>query len=208
MEKDLMYVQSKPQTAIYYEKAMQEIYNKRIWLAKKLYSRFAVLEDDLKDLGFDDYRDYAYTVGNMLKVWAKDKGLKHIPYTVFCGEFAMAKYAKVKGMETVDLATDKHKEELLYTELLVMRMYIRENLTDVKRYRDVVWELRPVLDSRWLDAYDNKGDRPEQEAMEILAEEYCLRSYRGLNDILAKAQKDCKRDMDRLTGKAWKHSYA
>jgi len=196
---------SKPQTAIYYEKVMQEIYNKKIWLAKKLYSRFTVLEDDLKDLGFDDYRDYAYTVGNMLKVWAKDKGLKYIPYSVFCGEFALKKYAKVKGMKTVDLATDKHKEELLYTELLVLRSYIHENLTSVKRLSKVIWELRPVLDSRWLDAYDNDGDRPEQEALEILAEEYHLRSYRSVTDILHKAQKDHKLDMDRITGRAWKH---
>jgi len=197
---------SKPQTAIYYEKVMQEIYNKKIWLAKKLYSRFTVLEDDLKDLGFDDYRDYAYTVGNMLKVWAKDKGLKYIPYSVFCGEFALKKYAKVKGMKTVDLATDKHKEELLYTELLVLRSYIRANLTDVKRLKDVVWELRPVLDARWIDAYDNGGERPEQEALEILAEGYHLRSYRSIVDILHKAQKDNYNDMERLTRRAYHYA--
>ena len=202
-----MYVRSKPQTAIYYEKAMADIYNKKMFLAKKLYSRFAVLEDDLEDLGFEDYKDYAYTVGNMLKVWATDKGLKYIPYHVFCGEFALKKYAKVKGMETVDLATDKKKEELLYTELLVLRCYIRANLTEVKRLKDVIWELRPVLDARWVDAYDNGGDRPTQEAMEILAEELHLRSYRCLNDILAKAQKDSYKDMERLTGRAWKHTH-
>ena len=78
-----MYVQDKPTTAMYYEKVIQEIYGINMRVAKKLYSRFKVLEDDLKDLGFDDYRDYAYTVGNMLKGWCKDKRLKYIPYTVF-----------------------------------------------------------------------------------------------------------------------------
>ena len=119
----------------------------------------------------------------------------------------MKKYAKVKGMETVDLATDKHKEELLYTELLVLRCYIRDNLTDVVRMSKVINSLRPMLDSRWLDCYDNGGERPEQEALEILADGYNLSSYRNITDILAVAQKDHKRDMDRMTGRVWKHTH-
>ena len=177
---------SVPQLVIFYKKANKNVFGKEPYVLRKVYNKFSVMEDDLRELGISP-RHYADTVVAALKKWCIDKHMGSVPVNIFISDFAMRKYQKITGYESVKITPD-HTEELLWTELLVLRSYIYKNLQgEVVRLRDEIEELRPLLYKGWLDLYDNGGTRPTQKALDMLAEEYGLNGVKSINDILKKA---------------------
>ena len=172
---------TRPMLVDHYINAHRNILNKPVFVNKKLFGKFGVFEDDLRDMHINT-REYAYTVIKMLKSWMVDKHLNIIPINVFCGDWALAKYVKVKESESVVINT---KEEdsftvMLYSELLVARTYVsdvisRDYVIDIGDYESVVIELTPMLSTEWLRAYqsDLSGHAKVcKAACEIICNEY------------------------------------
>lgn len=172
---NLMLSSFEPQLVRFYKLAQVKTFRKEPFLHSKHWGRFADFEKLLHELNFAP-RDYAYTVTEILKQWCKDKNLQYVPRNVFTGDWALERYQKVMGSDTVSImkADEVDHEALLYTELLVARRYIYENavMRNVIGLRSVVKDMRQLLNPEWLELYDNRGKRPIQDAMQILNDEF------------------------------------
>lgn len=181
----------RPALAYHYTAAVEKLTGESIFIHPKLYPKFAVLEDDLRELGIPP-RDYAYGVIKMLTPWAKMYGMRTVPAATFCSDWALNKFVKVFNTHTVQMLPQEvvDHDELLQSELTVARMYIERNLASgtVVRLMDVVDDIKPVLSSKWLDVYEAGDKRPVTEALDILMDEYRVRgvvaNYSDIVDCL------------------------
>lgn len=144
-----------PQLYTHYANAHKKIFNKPVHLPKKFWPLFSVLEDDLRNEGYDS-KDYAYTIIKSLQHWAKDKKLTFIPANVFCGNWAKQRYIKIYNSKTVriqDIETDNFVT-LLHSESLAARKYISDRLAgNNMRFRESVASIQPMLNKDWLLLY-------------------------------------------------------
>ena len=162
-----------PQLVSHYTNATYKIFGKRVWVSTMDFSKFRVLEDDLREIGVSS-KDYAYTVLAALQTWTKEHHMDHVPVQMFCGKFAFQKFMKVWKSETISLAhvTDA---ELKHSERMVAEMYISEVLSRNMNiaFDHVVNELRPLLSKAWLEMYDHGGYRMcSGEIIDELCDEY------------------------------------
>lgn len=174
----------KPDLLYDYRDANREVFGFAPHVGIKSYPRFEVMEMDLDELGIDK-QDFAETVICSYAVWAKKYKAKCVPIRMFCADSALRRYMRVSEYQTVELRPS-HDEEILYTELLVQRSYLWENLSgSAIRMRDVIRNLRPILDPRWVVLYDDKDERrPIMRATDILADEYMVTHYKHIGDVL------------------------
>jgi hypothetical protein len=179
----LIYYENESILALYYVKAVYNVYGIIISVSKDNIPLFKVLEDDLRDKGIS-YKDYANTVCGVLQNWCVKQRLRFPPANVFLSDFAIKRYESVKSKETVEYIQDGG--EVLYSELMVARKYIQDNLSSHARFRDVVSSLEPLLSPKWLDLYNTGSKRPVNDALEILIEEFGVeaRDYVSLLDAL------------------------
>lgn len=150
----------KPKLAKAYEDANLKVYRAILLVRPEHYAKFSVREDDLVEWGIDSML-YAKTVCAMLREWAHMHKLKWIPQNTFLGNWAYERFLKVLNTTSVDLQLDD--DTMLYSELMVARVYLTEHLRgNPVRFRDVVRDLGKALDPGWLYAY-HLGDRRVQD---------------------------------------------
>jgi hypothetical protein len=179
----------------HYINAHRNILNKPVFVNKKLFGKFSVFEDDLREMRINT-REYAYTVIKMLKSWMLEKHLNIIPINVFCGDWALAKYVKVKESESVVINTNEedHFTAMLYSELLVARTYISDAITrkgdiDISEYESIIVELTPMLHTEWLQMYHselNEHAKVCRAACEIICNEYGMPKCSSYEEIISK----------------------
>ena len=164
----------KPHLVTHYVNACVKFYNCRPFVPAKLYPKFRVFEDDLRELGVSS-KDYAYTTIKLMKSFIAKKGWTNLPTNLFLGDYCLHRYVKVMKTETVTIDTDDRGDILYRDELLVARVFVEKNLSsdgNCVRLRDVVKELKPLLSDVWLQVYINKDRRPEAEVIDQLVIEY------------------------------------
>jgi hypothetical protein len=128
--------------------------------------------------------DYAKGISEHLKEWVYQKGWTHVPINVFCGQWALDKYANeiapIKFFETPKEIMEEGM--MLHSELLAARYYILHGGS--KDFDEVVEDLRPMLHNKWLEAYEN-ADREEVvlQALKVLSVEYG-RPTKKLDELL------------------------
>jgi len=146
----------KPQLVTHYENATWKVFHYKFIVHKTYYSKFAVTEDDLRQMGIDP-REYSYTVASLLKRWCETKKFDHIPINVFLGPWAMKKYLKVVNQRSVVIQEPDviDKVELMYNEQLFANSFIYRNTHSINYVRemDIVADLKPFLSQSWLDMY-------------------------------------------------------
>jgi len=144
-----------PQLVLAYTRATEKIYGKKVWVPTLEFSKFWVMEDDLREMGASP-REYAYTVLKSLKSWAKSHGLDYVPIKVFLGKFAFNKFVKIWNSKTIVIDDDKNDEtEVIHSELLVAEAFIEERLHGNNvSFDQTVKNLRPVLSEKWLEMYN------------------------------------------------------
>jgi len=171
----------------YYQKASDNVFGNSPFVHQKSFKRFTFMEDKLRSLSIAP-RDYADTVTAVLKKWALDKNLDHVPVHIFVSDYALNKYIKIAASESVNVV-DEDGEIILLNELLVLRTYIHRNLTEgVVRFGDVVNDIRSIVSKDWLTVYEQKT-RPTAKALEILSEEFGAKYANSVNDILIVARR-------------------
>lgn len=180
------------QLARFYEEYHRKIYNNsRIRVYKEVIPDFIAFEKVLRDEGIS-YRDYTNTLLKLLKKWAEDKGMDFVPVYTFLSQFGLGRYKSVADSQTVEVANDTDQAALLYSELLVGRVFV-SNYVDTQgnyKLRDAVKELTPILSTSWLELY-NSGNRGtiEIDGVKELAVERGIdpdgcRSYMDIADAL------------------------
>ncbi len=173
-KKDSKQYSNRPQLVTHYINACQSVYGVEPFIHRKLYSKFSVFEDDLREEGISP-KDYAYVVAKLLEKFVYNKGLKCITVNLFLGDYCLTRYKRVKKTKTVEIRHNDIKDILLHDEVLVARVYIEKNSKSSNGYYrlcDIVDELKPLLSSEWLQVYNTKGKRPQFDALEQLCEEY------------------------------------
>ena len=178
-KKALMSKGFEPQLVRFYKAANMQIFGKYPYIPVKCIDRFKKFEAELNKAGISP-KDYAYTVVRILVNWVRGKNMHYVPVNTFLGQWALSRYNKIVNSETVTIAVDEDEHDrMLHTELMVARQYIYENSKQCKRMTEVVEDLRPLLYTGWLQAYNNGWPRPVQEVLDILCKEYGIqaRSY-------------------------------
>jgi len=172
-----------PTLARFYMDAHEDIYDVRPFVHSNHYGRFLVFEDELREFGYS-CKEYAYTVVKILEKWKDSKGFKHIPVVAFTGDWALKKFMRVADSKHVDISNDDYS--LYHSELIVARSYIYENAYNGRcvKLRDVVNELRPLLSEQWLEKYDSGGERPIDDVLDDLCDEYGVVVARNYNSIV------------------------
>ena len=180
----------KPQLVIHYVNACTKVYHKKPFIPAKLFPKFKVFEDDLRELGISS-RDYAYVVVTLMKRFVLSKGWICLPVPVFLGNYCLNKYKDIAATKTVKVDIETSTDILFHDELLVARVFIEKNLSsdaNCVRLRDVVKELKPLLSDVWLQVYVNKDRRPEDDVIDQLVTEYGISknvlSYLDIVDAL------------------------
>jgi hypothetical protein len=175
LKKDLkQFSNEKPQLITHYVKACTKVYHRKPFIPAKLFPKFKVFEDDLRELGIPP-RDYAYVVATLMKRFVLSKGWNCLPVPVFLGNYCLNKYKDIAATKTVKVDTENSMDILFHDELLVARVFIEKNVAsdgNVIRLRDVVKELKPLLSDNWLQVYVNKDRRPEDDVIDQLVTEY------------------------------------
>lgn len=177
-----------PQLATHYVRACKSVYKYVPYIHKSVYPKFSVFEDDLRDLSIST-KDYADTVTILMRKFVDNKGWKTLPVNLFLSDYCLKRYKKIKNTKTVE-AIDTDAQALLYSELLVARLFIERNIgnTHYVRFSDAVEDLEPLLSKLWLELYDSGEDRSiVDQALDILATEYNVKpanSYLDLLDML------------------------
>jgi hypothetical protein len=173
---------NRSQLITHYRSAAKKVFGKEPYVHPKHISKFLVFEDDLRERGIGTY-DYATTVVAMLEPWARKRNINYIPVNLFLGQYALDRYMSIANSDTVTISIGDDKDEILYNELMVARLYIQKNLQDVRRLGDIVSDLRPILSKAWLDIYESGKARPVTEALDVLCAEYGV-SGNSYNDIV------------------------
>lgn len=185
---------TEPQLALHYSNAHKAIFGKKLFVNKKMWGKFRVFEDDLRERGIKPM-DYAYTMVRVLKNWAQDKGMDFVPIPTFLSDWVMDRYMKILTSESVTINKPREVDEaaMLHSELLVGRTYIVENTHNVVRLAQVVASLRPFLSYDWLALYDRGDPRRKllEEALPILCQEFTVKArnvtcYPDIVDALLK----------------------
>lgn len=175
------YDEHMPLLARYYIDIHKDIFGCKVFVHEKYYSKFRVMEDDLREIGATPL-EYADIVIRMLKNWANVKGLNSVPIRVFCGDWALGKFKKVFESDIVDISKDA--DTVLYSELLVARTYIEGNYSNIG---NVVEDLRPLLDDDWIELYNEGSYRFSMgDALDILCEEYGVSYAIDYDDLRGK----------------------
>jgi hypothetical protein len=177
----------KPSLAVFYEKAHKNIYDCTTYVHNNKYSIFHVFSDDLRELKVGE-REYAYTIVKLLRDWLSEKNLKVVPINVFCGDWCLRRYLKIKNSETVTITNNDKEEELLHSELTIARYYISKNLESVLRFGDAVKDIEKLLSKRWLEMYRTKTftNKFKYKALDIISEEFGFDCMKDYNDIIGK----------------------
>lgn len=181
---------SMPALAHMYKSAMRQIYGVDVYVMRRDYPRFAVFEDDLREEAIP-IKEYAYTVGTILRKWCKFHKFKYIPVKVFTGDWALSRFMKVWQSETVTVGKPTNDDALLYSELLVGRMYVVTLLTRYVRLSSVVEDIKIMLSPEWYHMYTSKDKRRikfVREAIVVLCEELGI-SNDGIetyNDVVSR----------------------
>jgi len=176
-----------PQIVSYYISATRKVFGHGIRVSPSNYSKFRVLEDDLRDVGADS-RVYAYTVMTMLKDWAQKRNMNFLSVNMFCGDFAFKKFLKVWKSKTVVIEHNP-EIELIHSEKMVAETYISSNLVlgSNKSFEDAVKELRPLLSKEWLEMFKSGKYRPcTDEVLEDLCSKYKVLYARDYHMLLEK----------------------
>lgn len=173
-----------PQLVTHYKSACKSVYGSSPYVHEKVYTRFAVFEDDLRDCGIST-KDYAIFAVNLLRNRVIKKGWKYPPLNMFLSSYALDRYKKAQATKTVK-PINTNNEALLYNELLVARMYIERNIGSAGyvRFEDAVNDLEALLSSEWLAMFDNEGRRPIDEALDVLSREYHVRLPMNYQELL------------------------
>jgi hypothetical protein len=182
-----------PQLVLYYTKATEKIFGKKVWVSTMDFSKFRVLEDDLREIGASS-KDYAYTVLSALQYWTKDHHMDYVPVGVFCGKFAFQKFGKIWKSETVSLI-DTPDAELRHSERMVAEMLIARNMSGqvMTNIDGVVSELRPLLSRAWLEMYDHGRYRMcSGEIIDELCAEYHVEYAKDYQDLVREIMKHAK----------------
>lgn len=168
-----------------YRNATVRIYGLIPFVSKSDYSKFRVLEDDLRDNDVDT-AEYTNAVLLLLKSFIEKKKLRYVPVNMFCGTYAWNLYIKSKEMKTVDISDKEDIDILLYDELIVARYYIEQARTfrHLISFKDAVVAVKPMLNKRWLMCYKMSLGRPIDKAMEILRNEYKCPDAKTYFDII------------------------
>lgn len=181
-----------PALAGYYISANEKTFSTRPIVHISQWGIFRVLEDDLRDLHVP-IRDYAYTTIAMLKKWALSHKMRYVPIKSFSSDWALAKFLKVWQSQTVEIHPDDADADLLYSELLVARAFIRENLQHYTRLSKVVEACMSLVSKEWYELYDSKDKRRSKfvnKAIEMLCDDYNLNIIAtSYNDILHELMK-------------------
>ena len=174
-----------PTLVRFYIDAHEDIYHVRPFVHSNHYGRFLVFEDELRGLGYS-CKDYAYTVVKLLEKWKDGKGFKHIPVVAFTGDWALKKFMKVADSKHVEISSDDTEQSLYHSELTVARSYIQENAYNGNciSLGRIVDELRPLLSEQWLERYDSGGERPVDDVLDDLCDEYGVIAVRNYNSIV------------------------
>lgn len=185
MSKNYSKQSSSSQLLLHYKNANGSVFGTFPFVRPENVSKFVVMEDDLREYGIP-CKEYAYTVVKILEKWARNKGLNCIPIHTFLSDFALNKFLKVYNSDSVVIPHNDDKDKILYSELLVARAYVQMNTDNgnVVRFRDIVFDMKRLLDENWLLAYDSGKGRPISEALDILCSEYRIRSARNYADIV------------------------
>jgi len=180
-----------PALASAYINASLHVYGIKVTVVKSKWSRFAVFEDDLRELHIP-IRDYAFTVSTILKAWCVSHKFGCVPVNVFTGDWALVRFLKVWQSKTVTIDRPSNYDELLYSELLVARMYIATLLIRYVRLSFVVEDIKAMLTSDWYHMYVSKDKRRSKfisMAIPILCEEFGVIFHDDIttyNDIVRK----------------------
>jgi hypothetical protein len=150
-----------------YEHSQEVVFGKRVMVIQRYFSAFRVMDDDLRDAGITS-NEYAYTTTIALHKWALTKGYHHIPIRVFLGPWALKKFMKVYESKSVEMYKPEliDKAALIYSEEIVATRYLHVNIGEAvyTKFKDVVEDMRPLLDAKWLEMWDNKINRDEIRA--------------------------------------------
>lgn len=77
---------------------------------------------DAKGIAYDTY---AYTVVKTYWQWAKEKGMKVIPISMFCGDAAWERFCELEDSTVrLETASDEHWNLAVHSELMAAKMYI------------------------------------------------------------------------------------
>jgi hypothetical protein len=168
---------------MHYQRAQSEVFGVTVYVSSKLWPKFSDLEASLMHQGISS-REYAFTVTRILKRWAIGRELPHIPSHIFLSPWAMKRFMKVHGSQSVEII-DTNDVELLQSELTVARQYIA--MLGRVRMSDLVMSIEPLLSPSWLRMYRDK--LPERQllitrAIDVLSEELSLRSAHDYNDFI------------------------
>jgi len=121
-------------------------------------------------------RRYTEVVLRLLYKWALGKDMTFVPVDIFLSEFAYMRYSSVISTETLEVMDESEDRyvELLHSELMVARLFIRRYIEYYGNYkfRRAVKELLPVLSPLWVERYENCESRPTEDALEIIADEF------------------------------------
>lgn len=182
-----------PSLALHYSNAQKYFFGSEIKIRvnKKLYPKFRVFEDDLRELGIP-FRDYAYGVTQLLKKWVASKKMTYVPANTFLGEWALKQYlavhkSKYVSIDNVDKDIDN---ELFYTEALIARAYISkriDNKGSTITLADVIEEVKPSLSKKWVQIYESNSSKRERivaMVMNMLRKQYHTPNARSYADIV------------------------
>jgi len=156
----------------------------KVYVPEKYYSRFMVFEDDLRDLGIS-YKEYAYVAMKMLAGWARERKMNTIPIRTFAGNWALDMYLEVRDSQQVTIQIDD-VDVVLESEVLVGRKYIQDSLNGFTRLRDVVGDIRPLLDDDWIRLYESGEARPIRDAVKVLSFEFGVPGASTYTEIVDK----------------------
>lgn len=180
------YRNSPPSLVLSYRRANKKAFGKSPFVGEKHWSRFLVLEDDLRDLYISN-EEYAYTTVFALKGWVISKNLKYLPAPVFCGVWAMSKFMKIYRSKTVSMRQNDEAEALLYGEITVGRYFLVKNLDRPGSFKfsmavEELWDLVPEI---WTLAWKSgEPKRPYAQSVQCLKEEFGVAKARTYTDIL------------------------
>jgi|WetSurSiteA1Bulk_404760.scaffolds.fasta_scaffold69055_2 hypothetical protein len=186
--KSLKEQSAKPQAGVFYERAHDEIFHKKVWVTPKYYYKFQELQKQLNASEISA-RDYGYTIIKYLQGWASYKGLDHIPISMFCSSFAMRVYKRIQDRSFVRVVStdDDFQAMVLYGELTLARYCISIFLSGHKMVgmQYAYKQLKPIIPEEWVIAADN-DKRPIVQVARIIAEENGLQTtgIYGYQDVI------------------------
>lgn len=180
------------QLARLYSKTTEDLFGVKCHIHKSKIPQFIKFEKRLHNEGIS-LRRYTDVVLRVLYKWALDKEVGFVPVDTFLSEFGYMRYSSVISTETLEVMDESEDKyvELLHSELMVARLYIRRYIENEGGYkfRKAVEELRPVLSSLWLLQYDSgpSSRDVEDDALDIIANEFGVtpKSYLDIADVLS-----------------------